>query len=92
MRGPILSAIHLGAHSIVRAFVANSIIRPQTGGERENDEWRTRDPSQSLNVGTLNTRRLWLRDHSVHDGFHLLVNLLTDENVDVLCAARGACR
>ena len=44
MRGPILSAVHLGAHSIVRALVANSIIRPQTGGGREPDEWRTRDP------------------------------------------------
>ena len=41
--------------------------------------------SQSLYVGTLNTRRLLVRDHSVHDGFHLLVNLMTDENVDVLC-------
>ena len=28
--------------------------------------------------------QLWLRDHSVHDGFHMLVNVLTDDNV-VLC-------
>ena len=41
--------------------------------------------SLNLNVATLNTRRLWLRDHSTHDGFHMLANLLTDENVDVLC-------
>ena len=44
-------------------------------------------PSQPLNfnVATFNARRLWLSDHSVHDGFHMLVNLLTDENVEVLC-------
>ena len=55
---------------------------------------RPATPSQTLNfcVGTFIARRLWLSDHSVLDGLNMLVNLLTDENVEVLCFPRGFLR
>ena len=48
---------------------------------------RVADPRPPPNplISTSFARRLWLSDHSVQDGFHMLVNLLMDENVEVLC-------
>ena len=86
MRGYIQSAAHHGALSIARARNVSS-IRPQMGWGGNPLSGGPATPSQPLNfnIATFNARRLWLSDHSVHDGFHMLVNLLTDENVDVLC-------
>ena len=75
LRGYIQSAAHRGALSIARVRNVSS-IPPQMGWGRQ---------PLNFNVATFNARRLWLSDHSVHDGFHMLVNLLTDENVEVLC-------
>ena len=43
------------------------------------------NPCDRLIVGTFNTRRLWLQDGSVHDGFHMLTHILEVESVSVVC-------
>ena len=40
---------------------------------------------RSFQVATFNARRLWQRDQSAHDGFHMLSGILSAEGVDVLC-------
>ena len=42
-------------------------------------------PSRSFNLATFNAQRLWLRDQSAQDGFHMLVRVLETEIVDVVC-------
>ena len=42
-------------------------------------------PSNALPFATLNVRRLWLQDESVHGGFHMLSAILNSENVAVCC-------
>ena len=42
-------------------------------------------PARSFQVASFNARRLWQRDQSAHDGFHMLCGILSAEEVDVLC-------
>ena len=42
-------------------------------------------PARSFQVATFNARRLWQRDQSAHDEFHMLSGILSAEGVDVLC-------
>ena len=42
-------------------------------------------PPRSFQFATFNARRLWERDQSAHDGFHMLSGILSAEGVDVLC-------
>ena len=42
-------------------------------------------PPPSFQFATFNARRLWQRDQSAHNGFHMLSEILSAEGVDVLC-------
>ena len=42
-------------------------------------------PNNALSLATLNVRRLWLQDESVHGGFHMFCAILNSENVAVCC-------
>ena len=88
MRGCIQSAAQPSALSIVRACIVSS-TRPQMGWGGIPLSGGPGTPSQplNLNVATFNARRLWLSDHSVHDGFHMLVNLLRTRTVK-FCASK----
>ena len=78
---------HIPVHSPLLESAMSVPFGPKWGGGGNPLSGGPATPSQPLNfnVATFNARRLWLSDHSVHDGFHMLVNLLTDENVEVLC-------
>ena len=39
----------------------------------------------SFTIASLNTRRLWQRDQSIHDGFRVLTDLIDAAQVGVLC-------
>ena len=82
----IRNAVPGVARCIVRVHVAHS-MRPQMGWGREPDEHRSArgTPNNALSLATLNVRRLWLQDESVHDGFHMFCAILNSENVAVCC-------
>ena len=60
--------------------------RPQTARGRQSGERWTRNPSsESRYVASINARRLWQRDQSVHDGFRVFSDFLLENHVGVVC-------
>ena len=70
---------------IVPAVGASSTMLPKRFGGGNPMSDGPAIPARSFQVASFNARRLWQRDQSAHDGFHMLSGILSAEEVDVLC-------
>ena len=72
-------------HPPLFQFPMRFSLVPKRGGGGTPVSTGPATPSCALSFASLNMRRLWHRDSSVHDGFHMLCAILQSENVGVCC-------
>ena len=73
------SAMHVALHEFPARPCALQRHRggnPASGGPA--------DPADSICIASLNVRRMWHRDQSLHDGFHILLHLLEEKRVGII--------